>query len=315
MGFISSKLLISDNDWFRSSLPVSAEWKALEYSNGIFVALASYGPYATPVPQRAAYSYNGTKWFAGTINQATGWRSIAYGNGRFVAVGETFGLGGAFAYSDDGITWNGGTPAHKTCYSVTYGNGRFVAVGYVNNHDLNINGIVYSDNGANWTAVNTQKQRWQSVAFGNGRFVAASVEDAATGPGVLAYSNNGITWTILSAPTSASGWSSVAYGDGKFIAVKRYTSDMAYSYDGITWTSFSPSPSSPADAYKIKYDGMKFVGLLNGGNMNISNRLPYSYNGLDWGYLGIPQGRWTDTTSNGEKLICIQASSSLILSK
>jgi len=273
MGFISSKLLISDNDWFRSSLPVSAEWKALEYSNGIFVALASYGPYATPVPQRAAYSYNGTKWFAGTINQATGWRSIAYGNGRFVAVG------------------------------------------YVNNHDLNINGIVYSDNGANWTAVNTQKQRWQSVAFGNGRFVAASVEDAATGPGVLAYSNNGITWTILSAPTSASGWSSVAYGDGKFIAVKRYTSDMAYSYDGITWTSFSPSPSSHADAYKIKYDGMKFVGLLNGGNMNISNRLPYSYNGLDWGYLGIPQGRWTDTTSNGEKLICIQASSSLILSK
>lgn len=315
MGFVSSKLLISNNDWFRSYLPVSAEWKAIEYSNGIFVALASYGNYIPSIQERAAYSYDGTKWFNGTINRDTGWRSIAYGNGRFVAVGETFGLGGAFAYSNDGITWNGGTPAGRTYYSVTYGNGKFVAVGHVPSHDFNIQGITYSDDGITWTLPYTQQQRWQSVAYGNGRFVAASLQDLETGPGVLAYSDNGITWTIVSSPTSETGWSSVAYGDGKFIAAKRFTSDMAYSYDGITWTSFSPSPSSAGGAYKIKYDGIKFVGLLNNGNMAISNKLPYSYNGLDWVYLNIPNGRWTDTASNGEKLICIQANSSLVLSR
>jgi hypothetical protein len=72
---------------------------------------------------------------------------------------------------------------------------------------------------------------WQSVAYGSGKFVAvAAVTD------IVAYSTDGIKWTLSTMPISET-WRSVTYGGGKFVAVAEDYDKAAFSEDGINWRS------------------------------------------------------------------------------
>jgi hypothetical protein len=83
-------------NWSTTTLPSTAQWGAVVYGNGMFVALG-YGV--------AAYSYDGTIWQAGSpVGLYSYFGDIAYGNGVFVGTGNN----DVTCYSTDGINWSYG---------------------------------------------------------------------------------------------------------------------------------------------------------------------------------------------------------------
>lgn len=160
------------------ALPVSGDWRALEFGGARFVAV-SYGS------TNSAYSTNGTSWTpGGALPAASNWTDMVYGEGTFVAIASGVSTG---AYSTDGgVTWNSmNMPSSSNWRSITYGNGTFVAVS-------NTSGTIAasSPDGIVWTARTLPATAaWVGVAFGNNLFTAVSTSstDAATSPDGFAW--------------------------------------------------------------------------------------------------------------------------------
>ena len=91
---------------------------------------------------------------------------------------------------------------------------------------------------------------------------------------VAAYSEDGITWTASTMPSSAS-WESVTYGNGKFVAVANDSNAAAYSEDGINWTA-STMPSSEFWHF-VNYGNGRFVAVVYD-----SGKAAFSYDGITW---------------------------------
>jgi len=110
---------------------------------------------------------------------------------------------------------------------IIYGNGRFLAAG--DRHDIK---LAYSDDGDTWYEVQSdvikkEIKEIECMAFGNGRFVAVG-----NNGGILAYSDDGITWVIATTCEEVGG---ISYGNGRFAAVASNSSIAYYSDDGKTW--------------------------------------------------------------------------------
>jgi len=162
-----------------SALPVSGDWRALEFGSARFVVV-SYGS------TDSAYSTNGTSWTAGgALPASRNWTDIAYGENTFVAIASGTDKG---AYSTDGgVSWDEMTmPSSTNWRSITYGNGIFVAVS-------NTSGTIaaYSADGITWNSSTLPNSRtWTNVAFGNNLFCAIASSSTSGG----AYSYDGISW-------------------------------------------------------------------------------------------------------------------------
>jgi hypothetical protein len=132
-----------------------------------------------------------------------------------------------------------------------------------------------------------------------GRYVA--VRSGSTNAG--AYSNDGISWTGMTLPSTGS-WTSVTHGlidDGssvgkvsRFVAVRSGSTAAAYSADGITWTA-STLPSS-ASWTSVAYGNGRFVAISSGAGGNVA----VSLDGETWditssltdsGYTEVAYGR------------------------
>lgn len=164
-----------------SALPVSGDWRALEFGGSRFVAV-SYGS------TDSAYSTNGTSWTAGgALPASRNWTDMVYGESTFVAIASGTDKG---AYSTDGgVTWQEMTmPSSSNWRSITYGNGTFVAVS-------NTSGTIAasSPDGITWTPRTLPATAaWVGVAFGNNLFTAVSTSstNAATSP-------DGFNWDAI----------------------------------------------------------------------------------------------------------------------
>lgn len=206
----------------QSPMPEAADWDAVTYGDGEFVAVGEGNGYTASTD--AAYSVDGTTWTPATLPATSTWYSVTYGDNEFVAISSN----GEVADSTNGSTWTLATdtlPTGGDWHSVTYGNGEFVAV------DAATTEAAYSIDGSTWVAATLPaSSNWQTVAYGDGEFVTvgASSTDAA-------YSTNGSTWTAATLPATEA-WGAIAYGNGEFIAISTITNDYAYSADGITWT-------------------------------------------------------------------------------
>lgn len=265
-GGSSGKMAYSSDGikWTSEASPFGSE------KNDVIRAIASGNIYVVAVGQgedtdgkkigKIAYTYFNRPWTwnAVTTDPNTGTdnifsapiNTIVWGSDKFVAGGAN----GKMAYSIDGKTW---TPV----WDSTFGNdsinaiawswdGKFVAVGGDNK-------MAYSTNGVNWIPVsNPFKSRsdikvitWGGTARG-GRFVAgANSPGTGTGSGYrdvleMAYSDNGIDWTIIvdttlpSGTISALAWSVEPvepYTLGRFVAAA--SDGMWYSdwYPRIDW--------------------------------------------------------------------------------
>jgi hypothetical protein len=128
-----------------------------------------------------------------------------------------------------------------------------------------------------------------------GRFVA--VRSGSTDAG--AYSNDGISWTSMTLPSTGS-WTSVTHGlvdDGssvgkvsRFVAVRSGSTAAAYSADGITWTA-STMPAS-ADWISVAYGGGRFVAISNN-----STDVAVSLDGETWDVTGtLSASSYTEVT-------------------
>jgi hypothetical protein len=169
--------------------------------------------------------------------------SVAYGGGRFVAGGA----GGKMAYSADGISWT--AVSNSTIWQYTISGNTYTAdipaIAYSGNRFVAGGGagkMAYSADGISWTAEPNSPFYFddilgmasygliRDIAYGNGRFVA--VGGAVMGR--VAYSADGITWTVSAASTFDT-WLpiyAVAYGGGRFVVVAGMglvNSKMAYA--------------------------------------------------------------------------------------
>jgi len=193
------------------------------YANGLFVALAPFGPTYTFA------STDGVNWTAGTAPAGV-WLSSAYGNGLWVAVGSY--SSPHIMTSTDGTNWTAQIAPSSNWNSVTYGNGLFVATS---------NGtfpyVMTSPDGINWTPQTAPSGRWRRVVYGNGIFVSIDINvqyQSITSP-------DGINWTQRSVPVGY--WYTFTYANGLFVAISGgLTGSVMTSTDGINWTTPITTP-------------------------------------------------------------------------
>jgi hypothetical protein len=280
--------------WTAVTLP-SANWQAVTYGYGVFVAVA----YGTTT---AAYSSNGISWTASTLPSGGGWISVCYGNGMFVAVAAS---GTATAYSTNGINWTASTqPSSSGSNSVVYGNGLFVAISGASAG--NSTAAMYSTNGINWTATTLPSSNpWSIVSYGGGMFVA--VAGYGTSNTVAAYSSNGVNWTATTLPSS-SYWYSVTYGNGVFVAVAYAGTAAAYSTNGINWTASTLPVSSIW--WSVTYGNGLFVAVSGGPSS--STAAASSSNGINWTASTLPSNSGWSGVCYGNGLFAAVVQSSNI---
>jgi hypothetical protein len=198
---------------------------AFAFGGGTYVAIT---PAQTNFFQ---YSTNGFTWTLSNSLSVLGANlacvSVAYGAGLFVAVG---GSTTQYLTSPDGINWTVRSyTTTSTVSSIVYGGGQFVLV-------TTGTTVLTSPDGLAWTTRTGNNNSWAQVIYANSYYVAIAANQ-------IQYSTNGITWTLVSFPTS-SGYISIAYGNGKWVALTNSTSSsrIAISSNLTSWTEYATLP-------------------------------------------------------------------------
>jgi len=189
---------------------------------------------------------------------------IVYGADKFVTVKLESNL---FSVSYDGVDWTAPgsiSMGSDVIKSVSYAKDKFFITA--------TNGRYFTSSDCTvWTPHNAISPGWnwfgggKCIVYGNGKFVAKSSSR-------IAYSDNGISWTVVD--KFFHSLNVIVFGDGKFVAG---ASEMYYSLDGINWEETASHPfgnTSRIDA--ISYNGSIFVAV------GTSHKIAYSNNGINW---------------------------------
>jgi hypothetical protein len=276
----NEKTAISNPDriaWRTATMPTSANWRAIAYGNGKYVALVYNS-------NRVAYSADGINWTLTTLPISGNWKAITYGNGRFVAVPSS---GNICVVSDEGIYWFArDLPTNGLWDSIAYGDGKFVAV-----DSGSTVRSAYSDDGNNWTAGTLpDNQEWDAIAFGGGKFVIM-------GDGEALYSTDGINWTKATTFPVRAYFVATAYGAGKFVSVSSHYGSV-YSVDGITWEA--GTLSNIYEWTNIAYGNGKFVAVSK------QQKEAYSTDGINWTIYNMrSSGDWYAFIFGGDKFVAL----------
>jgi hypothetical protein len=158
---------------------------------------------------------------------------LTYGNGLYVGVGYSA------ATSTDGITWTARTLPHN-----------LTAVKYVNNLYIGVNlgsalGATSSD-GITWRSITLPASaNWDGIAYGNGVYVISATYNS----NIVAYSYNGINWTLgsISLPGGFFVLRPVIFGGGYFLTGSNGGTYNYTSVDGINWTQRIGQPAAAAN--------------------------------------------------------------------
>ena len=184
--------------------PANQNLKAIIFTGAQFVVLAADGSVLTGA--------DGFTWtLAGTVPAGgAGMNGIALGTVSGSPVYVAVGSGGRIFWSTDLVTWNAAaSTTAEDLFGVAFLPSGFVAVG--------ANGtLLTSPDGANWTAqVSGTGSALRSVAFGLS--LAAGSRYVAVGDGTIVTSTDAATWTPVPSPP-ASNLQSVVFGS-RFVAV------------------------------------------------------------------------------------------------
>jgi len=126
--------------------------------------------------------------------------------------------------------------------SIAWGNGKFVAVAQSEFGQATTDQFVYSTDGTSWTNATfdgsnmpqqTGAWTWDDVVYGGGKWVAVAKQ------GVVAVSNDGITWTLSELGEDSSGVTrrQVRYGENEIrtqtfvVTTSQYGSNKVYHFD------------------------------------------------------------------------------------
>jgi hypothetical protein len=186
-----------------------------------------------------AYSFDGVNWTPSTSDLTLSVNVIAVNSSLWLAGGESLTTGGAsIEYSYDGIYWSPSPDASGiliNCSALAYNGVRWVAGG-----EAYTSCIAYSIDGINWTAAtNIFTNGCLAVAWNGVQWTAGGVSSGSNG-NTLAYSSDGITWTLSPSTTIFSNsCTSLTWQGTEWIAGGLGPNGFATSTDGINWT---PSP-------------------------------------------------------------------------
>ena len=222
------------------------------------------------------------------------WKCVTYGNNKFVTISE----GGYISTSIDGINWdvateNSNLGSHNWS-KVIYDGINFVALGGQANNIW----ISTSSDGLTWTVASKNYEgsggyNWKGFVFNGTNYIA--IDWYAQ----LSTSTDCITWTT---PTKITGVNQVAdivwdEVNSEFIILKA-PGDFSKSSDGVTWVDdyikWYIYNNKEQNNFKLIYDGEKFVGLHENGELVVSTNVPmFSYpiqnsnlNGYKWDVFG-----------------------------
>ena len=155
---------------------------------------------------------------------------------------------------------------------VAYGANLFVGVGST--------GTIYSSPDAvTWTSRTPPNvPNYTAITYANGRFVAVGATTGA-GPIPVAYSDDGITWSLPATGFSATR-QGIAYGNGLWVAVASNASSVS-SDNGLNWTTTTPIAE------------LSFISGLSFGNgtfcaTGTSGNIATSTNGTSWSTVSVP---------------------------
>jgi hypothetical protein len=235
------------------------------------------------------YSGDGVKWVASTIIQTTG--ILAYGNDMWLAEGDfTSGDGsvGQIYYSSDGFNWKSSLtfPATGGMNALLYRNGIWLAGTAAAGQSIPV--IYYSVDGLIWAPANSPLLYYcESIDYGkdssgNNLWVAIG-----GGGGTIAYSTNGIDWTMGTNNELIGSGISVTYGkdaSGNSLWVASGLTSgnviLTYSYNGKIWYYNAAGTSD------LNLDYPSSIAYANGvwvlACQAYVNALYYSHDGLRW---------------------------------
>lgn len=280
-GYSVSNTAVTSTDganWTTCTLPISGDWRHLDFINGLFVAV----PWGI---DKILTSPDGVTWTVGTLPTSTAhqWNAAVYGGGKYIISQRS---ANTAAVSTDGITWaaSGTLPGTLSWGAPVYGNGVFV-MPYTG---TTASSCAVSSDGTTWTGrgFGIGKQ-WRLPAFGAGVFVFLDQSGA-----VAVTSPDGITWTQRALPVTSS-WSTLIYAGGQFVAIGQ-TQAMT-SPDGINWTVHVFSGSNMWLSY-LFYTGSYYIATTG----NADDVAFVSPDGITWTQYTFPlPSRWKNVSSNG----------------
>jgi hypothetical protein len=132
------------------------------------------------------------------------------------------------------------------------------------------------------------------------RFVGVNVYPASN---EVAWSADGVNWTMTENMPATVEWMSVAYGNGVFVATALDSDKAAWSANGVNWTA-ATMPST-ARWYNVAYGNGVFVAVADTTNGSWShngeeNKAAYSLdNGKTWSAATMPVKAYWITLSYG----------------
>ncbi len=179
-----------------------------------------------------------------------------------------------------------GTNANSDFYGTAFGAGVWVKVAGITPY--------YSSNGGqDWTAATTNATagRYENVEYLNGRFFALC-DTMCTAGKQIQYSDDGMSWTTASIPTtnvpfSDANWNDVAYGNGILVAVgggmlsgNETANRVLRSTDnGATW-QIQTLPQT--NTFPLTYAAATAVTYANGTFIAVGTRTMTSEDGITW---------------------------------
>lgn len=222
------------------------------------------------------------------------WKCVTYGNSKFVTISE----GGYISTSTDGINWDVATEnsnlGNHNWSKVIYDGINFVALGGQANNIW----ISTSSDGLTWTVASENYDgsggyNWKGFVFDGTNYVAINWYAQ------LSTSTDCTTWTTPAKITGVSQVADIVWDEvnGEFIILKT-PGDFSKSSDGVTWVDdyikWYIYNNKEQNNFKLIYDGEKFVGLHENGELAVSTNVPmFSYptqnsnlNGYKWDAFG-----------------------------
>lgn len=194
-----------------------------------------------------------------------------------------------------GTTWTA-VSAFSNIQSMVYAAGKYIASG------LGSTKIGHSTDGLTWTGVSGLTASYYSVVHTGTEFIALGRIGSPNFTGYVARSNDGITWTENSLPSSVAGsFRRMVYGNGFLAAVGPQSlvgqPRCIYSTDnGVNWIS-SNILNTTIEWEDIIYipSHQAFMAIRPTAPSNNHNAISAAFteNFITWKYLILPQGTST----------------------
>jgi hypothetical protein len=280
----------------------------IAYGEGKWV-ISTGGGSATP---NLLYSHDGVTWSLGINPNASGtFHSLMYnGSNTFIAIGGSpnSSASNGVIRSTDGYNWLMSNTMPSTGYTFArgaQGNGWFVTA---RNNTGNF--ATRTRDGIRWEQTCLPQSFWADATFDNNRYMAVAGSQTVTN--MLAYSDDGITWTSSVFPVS-SRWSRVRYGNGVWIAIAgeaATTNIAARSTDnGLTWVQITLPATLTWTGLAYSSTLRAWVAVAGTASATASYAISFD-NGITWQLRTMPSNTtWSGITWTGTNFVAIAGGS------